>query len=189
MAFLLVNRCDNFPEQKADGIVGLAPASTDNGTLLVNALNESGIIDTPQFLIYIGKEGVDGSYIDFGKYEGDFTNFTVLEVNPYNSSGGYVYWNITHQGVFYNDSKIDLSTNHTVWSTGASQIGFPLNDLLTIINIIAGDRGFNYFADFGYFGYKCEGIENDNNKAIKFLFGNKSVTVNPHEFIQYTNGV
>ena len=188
MNFVNVDRGTDLSGQQADGIVGLTPESTDEGRLLVDVIFESGLIDKPEFLVYIGKEGVDSSYIEFGEFKGNMTNGTVLEVQPYNSSGIYIYWNITNQGVFYEGLEIELSTVDTVWDTGTSILGFPTMDLMTILEVIAGNRETKYYIDVGFFGFGCKGVE-DNIQELQFKFGDKNVTVSPYEFIQYIRGV
>ena len=183
MNFVLVDRGADLEGQQSDGIVGLTPQSTDEGQLLVDQLYESGVIEKREFLVYIGKEGVDDSYIDFGKYEGNMTNATVLDVQPYKNTDIYVYWNVTNEGVYYNGSIIDFYTKDTVWDTGTSLLGFPTMDLVNLIEIIANGRDIYYFVDIGMFGYECDSIK--DNYDLSFTFGDKNVTVSYNDFLRY----
>ena len=64
MNFVTVSSASDLDGTQADGIVGLTPTSTDDADLMVEKMTESGIIDSNQFTVYIGKDGVDSSYIE-----------------------------------------------------------------------------------------------------------------------------
>ena len=171
----------------SDGIVGLSLASDDEAKLLVDVLYQSGAINKREFLVYIGKEGFDDSYIEFGEFEGDKTNGTVLEVQPFDNKGSYFFWNVTLDSLHYKDAKQELSTYNTIWDTGTSLIGLPNKDYFKILSSIANGRKFMYDDDLGVF-YECKSVT-EQNEDLYFTFSDKQVRVSPHEYIQYYEDV
>ena len=177
--FVHVDKSVDNEGMQSDGIVGLSLASDDEAKLLVDVLYESGAINKREFLVYIGKEGVDDSYIEFGEFEGDKSKGTVLEVQPSYSSGNYFYWNVTLDSLHYKNKTQELSTNDTVWDTGTSLIGFPGKDFFAILRSIADGRELYYNPFLGIF-YGCKSAS-DGNKDLHFIFRDKEVKVSPHD--------
>ena len=116
--FVHVKESKDYEGLMSDGVVGLSLASDDEAKLLVDVLYQSGAINKREFLVYIGKEGFDDSYIEFGEFEGDKTKGTVIEVQPRDNSGNYFFWNVTLDSLHYKNAKFELSTYNTVWDTG-----------------------------------------------------------------------
>ena len=171
----------------SDGVVGLSLASDHEAKLLVDVLYESGAINKREFLVYIGKEGFDDSYIEFGEFEGDKTKGTVIEVQPRDNSGNYFFWNVTLDSLHYKNAKLELSTYNTVWDTGTSLIELPNKDFFKILASIANGRKLYYNDDLGVF-YKCKSVT-EQNEDLYFTFSDKQVRVSPHEYIQYYENI
>ena len=183
MNFVHVKQCFDLENLVSDGFAGLSLASIDEAKLLVDALYESGTINKREFLVYIGKEGVDNSYIEFGEFEGDKSAGTVLYVIPHRSPDTYFYWKVNFDALYYDDTMYFLSTYDAILDTGYSGIGFPTRDYSNIIKSIANGRRIYHIPDIGH-AYDCKGI-NDNNGDLYFWFADKQVKVSHHEFIEY----
>ena len=181
--FVHVKECRDFDGLISDGIAGLSLATHDGAKLLVNALHESGAIKKREFLVYIGKQDVDNSYIEFGEFEGDKSTGTVLEVIPSIRPDTYFYWKVNLDALYYEDTLYFPSTNDVVLDTGSPTIGFPIGDYFRIINLLANGRTIYRIDDLGH-GYDCKGI-NDDNGDLHFWFQDKEVIVSHHEFIDY----
>ena len=184
--FVHVKRDYDFLGYQSDGFVGLSLASNDEAELLIDVLYDIGAISKREFLLYIGKNGVDDSYIEFGEFGEDKAKGTVLDVKPDPKSGSYYFWKVGLDSLHYKNTTQELSTNDTVLNTGYSTIGFPAVDYVKIISSIANGRKLNYMPGGGPW-YDCDGI-NDNNGDLHFKFVDKEVIVSHHEFIKYFNG-
>ena len=184
--FVHTKKTSGLEDMECDGAIGLSLATPDQGKLLVDVLYETGAINKREFMVYIGKEGFDDSYIEFGEYQGNKTNGTVLEVKPDGNSGTYYHWNVTLDILHYKNTIQELSTYNTVWDTGTSTIGFPVRDFSLLLFSIADERGLYYVPGLG-FGYDCKNVD-DNNSDLHFKFGNKEVKVSPHEFLIFHQG-
>ena len=183
MDFLHVKKCYKLDNLISDGIVGLSLASLDGAKLLVDALYESQTINKREFLVFIGKQEFDDSYIEFGEFEGDKSEGTVLEVIPYKNPDTYNHWKVNFDALYYEDTLYLPSTYDAILDTGSPYIGFPSIDYLNIIRSIANGRRIYYIHDIGH-AYDCKGI-NDNNGDLYFWLKDKQVRVSHHEFIEY----
>ena len=178
-----IKNAEDLLGYQSDGFVGLSLASNDEAKLLIDVLYESKAINKREFLVYIGKNGVDDSYIEFGEFEGDKAKGTVLDVKPNPKSGSYYFWKVNIDSLHYKNTTQELSTYDAVLNTGYSTIGFPSKDYVKIISSIANGRKLNYI-DGGGPWYSCNSI-NDNNGDLHFKFADKHVTVSRHEFIKF----
>lgn len=182
MKFLLVDIAEDFDGTQADGIAGLTPVSTDGSDLLLEVMVNKGVIDSKQFTVYIGKEGVDDSYIHFGQYQDSTENVTYLPLTPVTSEANQTYWSTDMEEFRYGNDEIKLGATSTVWDTGTSLIAMPKGDVSKFVMYVAGDRPV-YTVQDTFYMIPCD--NRNEFQDLNFKFGDKTVVVSKYEYLLY----
>jgi hypothetical protein len=150
MKFISVDTASDLEGTLADGIAGLTPVSTDGADLMVTQLSKSNIIDAEEFTVFIGKEGVDKSYIEFGRNADDQENVTYVDLKPISGTSQLIYWSVDFDSFQIGNRTIPLDIKSTIWDTGTSIMAFEPNELLTLAQTAADGRQLftvqNYYA-------------------------------------------
>jgi cathepsin D len=140
MKFINVDTASDLNGTLADGIAGLTPVSTDGADLMVTQLSKSKIIDAEEFTVFIGKEGVDKSYIEFGRNADDQENVTYIDLKPISGTSQLIYWSVDFDSFQLGNRSVPLAIKSTIWDTGTSLIAFEPNELLTFAQTAADGR-------------------------------------------------
>lgn len=125
---------------RADGIIGLTPVTDDGADLLISKLAEAGIIDGEEFTVYIGKDGYDGSYIDFGINDEDQSEITWVDLKKLPQTSELIYWSTDFDKLSIGGTNLDLQFSSTIWDTGTSLIGLYPKDLMKVVQQLAGGK-------------------------------------------------
>lgn len=183
MRFVLAQEGKDNEGYTPNGIVGMTPVAGD-ADLYLTKLYEAGIIDGEEFTFYVGKEGVDESFLEFGLNKDDQSEVTWIDLQPMGGRSLY-YWSTDFDTLSVGTEKLRLQYSSTIWDTGTSLIGFPSRDLNTIIKAIAGDRQVYNIQDQLY-GVDCES-ESDINQFddINFVFNGHSITLKSFEYTEF----
>ena len=70
--FLSVTKVAQLERQNADGIMGLGETADEDCKLIIDEMIDQDILQKSRFTMFIGKDGVDDSFIEFGQKEGKF---------------------------------------------------------------------------------------------------------------------
>ena len=183
--FLLVDIAQDLSGSKSDGIAGLAPTGYEGAQLLTDVLFNNGVINKNEFTVYIGKSGVDGSYINFGSID-SYENTTDLPLIPLKTGDPLYYWSTKLYKFYYGENEFSLLTYNTVWDTGTSILGMNTQNLGLFIKYVANGAQV-YYISSGFYGFKWSGY--GSIKDLYFKFSDKTIKVNKNEYIQYTQGL
>ena len=147
MKMISVTVGEDLEGTQADGILGMSPVPHSESDSLVQKLADGGVIDAAEFTVYIGPE-TESSYVDFGKYKGDTSNVTwVPLVNT-------VYWSVKMTDMSYKNQYVESTSKYAVLDTGTSILGFPQEDLKSIIFAIKEQRQLYYLEDINFYGVR-----------------------------------
>jgi len=169
---------------KADGIIGLTPEKGD-AELFITNLAEAGVIDGEEFTVYIGKDGYDGFYIDFGINDEDQSNVTWVDLKKLPGTSEIIYWSADFDQFTIGENKLALTYTSTIWDTGTSLIGFGPKDHKKIITGLANGRKIIKTQD-GFYGVKCSGTSEID--SLDFTFNKHIISVDPREFVVEQQG-
>jgi len=182
----MVDVASDFDGAESDGIIGLAPTSNDGAELLVDVLANSGVIDKKEFTVYIGKSGVDDSYIEFGSNTDDKTNITYLALSPLSTGQPQFYWSTKLSSFKYGTSEFSFTTANTVWDTGTSILGMSSSNLKRFILFVANGKNAGLL-DGGFYAIKCNSISDFED--IHFTFGSQTINVSKYEYLIKSGGL
>mmetsp|Transcript_20271 Transcript_20271/g.22646 ORF Transcript_20271/g.22646 Transcript_20271/m.22646 type:complete len:381 (+) Transcript_20271:143-1285(+) len=185
MRFNLIDSASDFEGTKADGILGMTPTTDDGADLFVTKLSEAGVISGQEFTVFIGKEGKDKSWIEFGKNIDDQENVTYVDLSPLPGAAGLTYWSADFDKLETQGGTVQLSSQSTIWDTGTSLIGLNQADFVELTDKMAnGKQKFNFQDQF--IAVRCGSI--NEISPLKFTFGEKEIIVDPHALTLRTNG-
>jgi hypothetical protein len=185
MSFIPVDIGKDLEGAQADGIAGMAPIPSEGASLFVENLVNTGVIDAKEFTVFIGKEGVNASFIEFGKNQDDQKEVTFIPLVPVQEELPQTYWNVKLDEFRYGDVVIGLDTTNTVWDTGTSLIGFKQTNLLNLVLKIANGKEI-FVVQGSYYAIKCNSV--NEIEDLKFKFGEKTIIVNKNEFVMRSQG-
>lgn len=169
----------------ADGIIGLTPVTDDGADLLVSKLAEAGVIDAEEFTVYIGKDGYDGSWIEFGTNHDDQSEVTWVDLKKLPGTKDLIYWSTDFDQFTVRDDKVDLTYTSTIWDTGTSLIGFYPQDLMKVITKLANGKQI-YNVQDQFYAIECDGVSDID--SLDFTFNGHTISVDAHEFTEAQQG-
>lgn len=179
MDFLAVTEGKDLDGQQSAGILGLGPGNLDGSKSIVNLMHEEGIIDQAQFTFFIGKDGDQNSYIDFGHYK---PADEIEWMDVYEES----YWSVAIEDNFIsqNETNIELeNTKFAVLDTGTSFMYFEPNDAVKILKGVIPE-GLEIKAEVtsGLFAVEnCKGY--DEFHDFNITLGDHVAVIEPQAYI------
>ena len=182
--FLLVDIASDFDGSVSDGIAGMAPTGSQGAQLLTDVLLGAGVMDKNEFTVYIGKSGVDSSYIHFGSID-NYDNITDLPLTPLKDGDPLTYWSTKLNQFYYGDQAFSLLTSNTIWDTGTSILGMNTANLAIFLRYVANGKDI-YISSDGFYAIQWGGV--GDIQDLSFTFGDKTIKVNKKEYVQYSQG-
>lgn len=174
---------DNQGMQSA-GIVGLTPVATDGEDLLVDAMTESGVIDSREFTTFIAHTD-QKSYIEFGTNQASDSEITWVDLKKLPGTDGLIYWSTDFDAFHVGTHKLDLTYTSTIWDTGTSLIGFNPQDLAQVIKTLANGKQI-YNVQDQFYAVECSGASEVS--GLDFDFNGRTISVPSTEFVIEDSG-
>ena len=184
--FLLVENALGYNNSIIDGNIGMSSGTSGTATLFISSLQKEKLIDKQEFTMYLGLDGVDESYIEFGSYQGDRTNRTAIKVVQDPKEVQNHAWCGAYYGIYYNGTKVDLLTTVTRWETHYERLGFPNKDLNKIVEQYANGREVLKYKETDLFGFECKN-RNDLEDLV-IAFGDRNIAISPFELFVLEDG-
>ena len=184
--FILVENALGYNNSIIDGNIGMSAGASGAATLFISSLKKEQVIDKQEFTMYLGLDGVDESYIEFGSYQGDRTNGTAIKVVNDPKEAENHAWCGAYDGIYYNDTKIDLFSDVTRLETHYERLGFPNKDLIKIVGQYANGRQTLLYNETNLYGFECKN-RNDLEDLV-IAFGETNITISPFELFILEDG-
>ncbi|CAI2367326.1 unnamed protein product [Moneuplotes crassus] len=183
MKFVLAQEGKDNEGYTPNGIVGMTPVGED-ADLYLTKLYEAGIIDGEEFTVYIGKEGIDESWLEFGINKDDQSQVTWVNLKPMKGYPLY-YWSADFDSLSVGKQKLNLRYESTIWDTGTSLLGFNSRDLQTIIRSIAGSKQIYNIQD-QLFAVECNSESQISQfDDIEFVFNGHPISIPSSEYTEF----
>lgn len=181
MEFLAVTEGKDLEGQQSAGILGLGPGDLDGSKSIVNLMHEADVIDQAQFTFYIGKEGDQNSYIDFGHYKAA-DEIEWMDVHEES------YWSVSINDNFVSQNETNIAltqTNFAVLDTGTSFMYFPPDDAVAIIKgVIPAGMEPKMDVTSGLLGVEnCKGTSEFSD--FNMTLGDHIATIEPEAYVIY----
>ena len=174
MKMLAIENAEDLEGTQADGILGLAPIPSSGADSFVKKLADGQVIDGASFTVYLGVLS-ESSYIEFGRYKGSTENVTWI---PLISTA---YWMVTLDSFIYKNTDLRLKSTRAVLDTGSSIIGFPTEDLKSLIFAIKEDRQLYYLEDINFYAMKCSSVYEFTDITVNI--GGHLTLIPPKEYL------
>jgi hypothetical protein len=190
MSFLTAINEDSLSDSTYDGLCGLGFSGNSSFPLVIDQMNELGLINSSVFSVYLGNyptaSGTQTGEIIFGGYDQQYM------INPnfsYVSAVGIpYYWSVNITGISYGQTSLSLPSNYqAVIDTGTSFLLLPSVVLTNLINSIEA-ADYSCTSDSELSIQVCDCSDSNQYSDLFFEFGNVTLNISSSAYTQYQDG-